>query len=144
MGQTFRGNSAGTACPVWSLPWLGLQGVLPSASAGSAPGALVCSLSQQGAQAPRLCGWRSNSGPGSLDPATSQPHRHHLPLTRASQGRSSARGKGGRLPVRRTAQDQGDGRGLPPWQPSVTVWLGAPPWPNRWIRPFVSSRSCSA
>ena len=121
MGQTFRGNSAGTACPVRSLLWLGLQGVLPSASAGLAPGAPYAASPSRVHRLPAAAGGTADTRaleawtrrPPSPTVTTCRSPEHHR-ASPAPGGREAGRlrtqrqGKRGRLPVRRTRATGGD------------------------------------
>lgn len=129
MGQTFRGNSAGTACPCFRCgrrPWLELRGGPPLRPYGLGPWGAVCSLSQQGAQAPWGCGravqqtlgpWRP--GPDDLPPPPSPPAAHQ-----SITGPGQHQGEGRQTSGAQDGSGPGDRRGLPPWEPSVMVWLG--------------------
>ena len=87
--------------PVRSLPVTRVAGGPPLRLCRLGPRGTVCSLSQQGAQAPWGCGQRSrHAGSGGLDPATPQHHlssEHHRAGPGPGEGRQTSFRSAGRL-----------------------------------------------
>ena len=108
MGQTFRGTSAGTACPCsrcGRCPWLELQGVLPSTSAGSAPGAPHAASPSRAHRPPEAAGSAADTQaleawtqrPPSTTVTTCHSSEHHRAGPGPGEGRQTSFRSTGRL-----------------------------------------------
>lgn len=150
VGQTFRqlGRYNLSLLPVWSSPVTRVARGPPLPPLWAGPGRRVCNPLSKAHRLHRRLRAGGAADTRALEAWARLTSHPTVTTCRSSEHHwaGPAPGRGGRLPVRRTAPGPGDRRGLPPWAVShgVTWKRKPPPLPNRWIRPFVSSRSCSA